>query len=354
MLNIADWIAFRLSGEAATDFSLASRTACLDLGRRCWSAELLSTVDIDIRLLPPIRPSGTALGPIRPDVLKATGLPGRPLVGVGAHDHICGWFAAGEMDDGVLLDSMGTAEAILTAVRQPVTVQDIVRQGYAQGAIEQDEPRFYLGGTINSSGGAVEWFRRLFAGGLAHQWLIEEAAASPPGSNGVYFVPHFAGAGPPFADVPARGAVLGLTASTGRGDAFRAVLEGLALEARSVRDAMMVLPGVPVPRSVLVIGGHVHNRLLLEIKASVYRQALRVIAEPEATALEAALLGGIAAGLWPDLRTALMEVRREEFNIEPRPDWIDTYEVTFTRSYFRLTPLLRPVNETLQYVPATG
>jgi sugar (pentulose or hexulose) kinase len=354
VLNVADWIAFRLSGEAATDFSLASRTACLDLGQRCWSVELLREVDIDIGLLPAIRPSGNALGQVRSDVLKATGLPGRPVVGVGAHDHICGWFAAGAMDEGVLLDSMGTAEAILTAVCRPVTVQDIVRQGYAQGAIERDEPRFYLGGTINSSGGAVEWFRRSFAADVAHQRLIEEASASPAGSNGVCFVPHLSGAGPPFADVPARGALLGLTASTGRGDAFRAVLEGLALEARSVRDAMMVLPGVAVPRSVLVIGGHVRNRLLLEIKASVYRQELRVISEAEATALGAALLAGTAAGLWQDLRTALTEVRREEFNIEPRPDWIDTYEAIFMRSYCRVTPLLRPLNETFQYVPATG
>ncbi len=353
VLNVADWIAFRLSGEAATDFSLASRTACLDLGQRCWSVELLREVDIDIGLLPAIRPSGSALGQVRSDVLKATGLPGRPVVGVGAHDHVCGWFAAGAMDEAVLLDSMGTAEAILTAVGRPVTVHDIVRQGYAQGAIERDESRFYLGGTINSSGGAVEWFRRSFAADVAHQRLIEEASASPAGSNGLCFVPHLVGAGPPFAHVPARGALLGLTASTGRGDAFRAVLEGLALEARSVRDAMMVLPGVAVPRSVLIIGGHVRNRLLLEIKASVYRQELRVIAEAEATALGAALLAGTAARLWPDLRTALTEVRREEFNIEPRPNWVGAYEEIFTRSYSRLTPLLRPVNETLRPIRAT-
>ena len=270
------------------------------------------------------------------------------MVGVGAHDHVCGWFAAGAIDEGVLLDSMGTAEAVLTAVRQPVTIQNIVRQGYAQGAIQCDAPRFYLGGTVNSSGGAVEWFRRLFAGDVAHQRLIQEAGSSPRGSNGVRFVPHLAGAGPPYADMPAHGALLGLTVSAGRGDAFRAVLEGLAMEARVVRDAMTVLPGVEALKSVLVIGGHVRNRLLLEIKASVYRQELRVIAEAEATALGAALLGGIAAGLWPDLHAALTEVRREELSVEPRPDWVGAYEEIFTGSYRRLAPLLRPVNEALQ------
>jgi hypothetical protein len=113
---------------------------------------------------------------------------------------------------------------------------------------------------------------------------------------------------------------------------------------------MTVLPGVVAPRSVLVIGGHVRNRLLLEIKASVYCQKLRVIAEAEATALGAALLGGIAAGLWPDLGAALMEVRREELNIEPRVNWVDAYEEIFMRCYSRLMPLLRPVSESLQHV----
>jgi xylulokinase len=346
MLNIADWIAFRLSGEVATDFSLASRTSCLDIRNRRWSAELLGELGLDIGLFPPIRPSGTPLGYVRPDVLAATGLPGRPAVGVGAHDHVCGGFAAGAIGEGALLDSMGTAEAILTAVRQPIMALDIVRQGYAQGAIQRDLPLFYVGGMINSSGGAVEWVRRLF-GGPRHRVLIEEAARVAPGSNGVSFLPHLAYGAPPHADPAARGAFLGLTAAAGRGELFRAVLEGLAMEARGVLDGMAALAAVKPPDSIHVIGGNIRNPLLLEIKASAYGRPMTIVGEAEATALGAALMGGIAAGLWPDLRSALAEIKRDELVVDPRPAWIGIYDELFKTVHRHLYPAIQPINALL-------
>ena len=83
VLNLADFIAFRLSGEGATDPSLASRTGLLDIAAGDWSAELPARTGIGPALLPPIRPSGTRLGAVRPQVLAATGLRGRPVAGVG-------------------------------------------------------------------------------------------------------------------------------------------------------------------------------------------------------------------------------------------------------------------------------
>ncbi|HUC16476.1 MAG TPA: FGGY family carbohydrate kinase [Acetobacteraceae bacterium] len=352
MLNIADWIAFRLSGEVATDFSLASRTACLDLPNRIWSAALLREVGFDIEIFPPIRASGTALGPVRPQVLAETGLPGSPIVGVGAHDHVCGAFSAGALSagalsNGVVLDSMGTAEAILTAMRQPVMSPDLLRQGYAQGAAARDRPLFYLGGTIYSSGGAVEWTRRLFGQDLSHQALIGEAELLSPGSNGVSFLPHLAYGAPPHADITARGAFLGLTSAKGRSEMFRAVLEGLAMEARSVVAGMTDLAGLGEPEAIIVIGGNTRNRLLLEIKASTYGRPMTVIAEPEATALGAALLGGIAAGLWPDLRRALAEIERETFVVDPCPDWIPIYDEYFNTVHARLYAALQLIHAQL-------
>ncbi len=346
MLNIADWIAFRLSGEAATDFSLASRTSCLDLRNRRWSAEVLGALDLDLGLFPPLCASGTRLGPVRPDVLAETGLPGSPTVSVGAHDHVAGAFAAGALEDDAVLDSMGTAEAILTARREPVMTPDVVRQGYVQGAVERDRPLYYLGGTIYSSGGAIEWARGLFGGSLPHEALIAEAAGVVPGSNGVSFLPHLAYGAPPHAGVTARGAFLGLTAATGRGEMFRAVLEGLAMEARGVVEGMAVLAG-GMPERITVIGGNIRNPLLLEIKASAYARPMTIIAEPEATSLGAALMAGIAAGLWPDLRHALAEIERKRFVVDPRPEWIDQYDALFRTVHARLYAATEPIHAAL-------
>jgi xylulokinase len=351
MLNLSGYIAFRLGGEAAVDYSLASRTLCLDISERRWSQGLLDAVGIDATLLPPLAACGTSLGRVRADVLAETGLPGRPVVGVGGHDHVCGAFAAGAVRPGVVLDSMGTAEALMQTVARPVLADMSESRGFWQGAVELDAPFAFVGAGINSSGGTIEWFRNLLGDAEhavpARDALIGEAAKVPVGSLGVAFLPHLAYATAPVVDNESRGGFVGLTTHTSRGAMFRAVLEGLALEARLCVDAMAQLPGAGRAEEIRVIGGNTRNPLLLRIKAAAYGRPLTVIGEPEATALGAALLGGLAAGLWPDFATALGAIEQERRIVEPDPDWTACYETFFEAIYRRLYSTLAPISHEL-------
>lgn len=347
VLGMADWIAFRLCGEMATDFSLASRTLAFDLHDRCWAETLLDEVDISPDLFPPLRPSGTALATLRPDVAAKTGLPPGTMVGVGGHDHLCGGLAAGTHLPGTLLDSMGTAEALFLTLKQPLLAPAVLQQGFPQGAIQVDGAYAYLGGGIYSSGGAVEWFRSVLAGGADYDTLIAEAAAAPPGANGALFMPHLAQSAPPHPDVQARGALVGLTGSTGRGDLFRAVLEGLALEARQVVGAMAALPGLGPPQDIRAIGGNTKNALLLRIKASAYGRPITVVDEPETTALGAALLGGIAAGTFESLAAARATLVQRTRTVDPDRAWSDHYDTLFERLYRHGFAALRPLNHAI-------
>ncbi|HWT30678.1 MAG TPA: FGGY family carbohydrate kinase, partial [Propylenella sp.] len=130
VLMMADWIAFRLSGEAATDPTLASRTLYFDIGQRRWSDEMLALAGVDERFPAPLAASGTALGQVREDVLSATGLAGTPVVAVGGHDHIVGGLAMGLNEPGTVIDSVGTAEALLVATAVPLADPETVRRGY--------------------------------------------------------------------------------------------------------------------------------------------------------------------------------------------------------------------------------
>jgi xylulokinase len=353
VFNMADWIAFRLCGEAATDASLASRTLCMDLRTRAWSLPLLEAVELDAKLLPPIFASGTALGPVRPEILAATGLPGRPIVGVGGHDHVVGGFAAGSARPGIMLDSMGTAEALFLTVPAPLLTQTVRSGGYAQGAMGADRPLAYLGSGLDSSGGAVEWLRRLVGDAPSRRTVEQEAASAPPGSGGVCFVPHLLYSTPPHWDVAARGAFVGLTTATDRAALFRSVLEGLALEARLVIDAIAGLPGVGTVEDLCVIGGSTRNRLFMSIKASVMGRPLTVIGEQEATGLGAALLGGIAAGLWPGLDAAQETIEQDRTTVEPAADWVPGYAALYERVHRRLYSALRPINHALAALQPT-
>lgn len=347
VLLMSPWIAFRLSGVPAIDPSLASRTLCLDVHARAWSGEVLAAMGIAPALLPPVLPSGTALGPVRPEVLAATGLPGQPVVAVGGHDHVCGGFAVGAARAGVLLDSIGTSEALFLTVNGPALRETDRAAGFMQGAVGLHRAFCYVGAGINRCGGAIDWARGLLGNGLTREQMIAEAAAVPPGSRGICFLPHLAYSPPPHPDPAGRGAFVGLTEASDRATLFRAVIEGLAMEARVVTDALAALPAVGAPEDLRVIGGGTKNALLLQIKASAYGRPLTVIDEPEATALGAALLGGIAAGIWPNLDVALDGLEQKRHRVEPIDAWTAYYAQLFEAVYCRLYRALGPINHRL-------
>ncbi|MDQ4128557.1 MAG: FGGY family carbohydrate kinase, partial [Actinomycetota bacterium] len=111
-LNVADYMAFRLSGVPATDYSLASRTLALDLHRLEWAGGLLEELDVPQDLFAPLRRGGSPLGPVTPEAAAKTGLTESARVAVGGHDHVCGALAVGVTETGTMLNSLGTAEAI--------------------------------------------------------------------------------------------------------------------------------------------------------------------------------------------------------------------------------------------------
>ncbi|MCP4383890.1 MAG: FGGY-family carbohydrate kinase, partial [Hyphomicrobiales bacterium] len=342
VLLMADWVAFRLTGEMATDPSLASRTLFFDLGRRQWSEEMLDVAGLRTSFPAPISASGRPLGVLRRDVATRTGLAGRPVVAVGGHDHVLGAFATGLSRPGTVTNSIGTAEGIFLATPRPVLALEAIRRGYEQGAIETASPMSYLGASQFCSGGAVEWVRTL-VGGMSQEDLTARAEAEPVGSGGAVFLPHLVNSPPPEPDPHGRGAFVGLTLQATPPRLYRAVLEGLAMQSRRSLDGMTDLPGVESPREIRLIGGASRNRLLLSIRANVFGRSIIVVEEPEPTALGAALLGGVAAGLFPSLEAALPDLDRSQFVVEP-DGTAARYEHLRTMVFADIHARLRPVN----------
>lgn len=345
VLMMADWIAFRLSGEMATDPSLASRTLYLDIRRREWSGEMLALAGFDPGFPARIAANGTPLGPLRRDVARTTGLAGSPMVAVGGHDHVIGAFAVGLREPGTVINSIGTAEAILLATAEPLTDPETMRRGYVQGAMESERKISYLHAGLFNAGGAMEWLRSV-VGASSQETLIAEAAEVPAGSHGVVFLPHLGGGSPPEPDANAHGAFFGLTPQTTPARLYRAVLEGLAIQSRLMLDGMATLSGATQPREIRVIGGVSRNRLFLSIKANALARPITVVDEPEATALGAALFGGAAGGLFPSLEAALPGLERKEFLIEP-DETVARYEALRTMVFEGIHARVRAINSSL-------
>jgi xylulokinase len=356
-LNVADFLAWRLCGEMATDYSLASRTFALDVSALAWSAEVLDAMQVDAALMAPLAASGRSLGTVSEEAAAATGLPRGCVVAVGGHDHVVGALAADALRPGVLLSSTGTTEAQLMGVAAPGRDPALGRAGFSQGVIVVDAPVWYAVGGLFTAGGAIDWFCRTLAGGADYATLIEEALAAPPGSLGAGFLPQLRLGTPPHPDAFARGAFFGLSTDITRGCLFRAVLEGIAADAQLCAQAMAALAKAPPPAAVRVIGGMTRNPLYLRIKASVGGRPITVVELPDAVAMGAALLAGIGAGVYAGLADAQGQMRREEYVVEPDPTVHALYERLVREVYAPAYSMLRPLHAAARGVlgtPAAG
>src|SRR5215210_6183656 len=299
-------------------------------------------------LFAPLRGGGSSLGPVRPEAASATGLPESAGVAAGGHDHVCGALAVGVTQKGTMLNSLGTAEAIFLPLERPLTAPHIGHQGYTQGVHVAGQ--YYVFGGQYTSGASVEWLREAL-GGVDYDAMISEAEEVPAGSLGAFFLPHLRLANPPYDDPAARGAFVGLSADVGRGALFRAVLEGLAYDSRNSLEPLLSHSGLDELGAIYAIGGGAQNRLLMRIKATVSNQEITVVGIEEATSLGAAILGGIGAGVYADVPSALEELRYDESTVEPVPDEVPFYEAAFRRVYGRLYPSLRGVHHEIEDLP---
>jgi xylulokinase len=160
----------------------------------------------------------------------------------------------------------------------------------------------------------------------------------------VTFVPDLRGRISPVPDPDARGAWFGLAADSSRATLYRALLEGLAFEARLTVDDLLALPGLRRIAEIRAIGGNTRNPLLLRIKASVYGRPIVAAEMPEATALGAALLGGLAAEVFPDLASALAGLATRDRVVEPEPAWVERYDLHHREVYRPAYGALRPLH----------
>lgn len=349
-LNVADYVAFRLCGKQATDYSLGSRVMAMDLATRTWSTTLLDACGIDVDVFAELVPSGTAVGEVHAEAATATGLPLGTVVAAGGMDHPCGALAMGVTGEGDLLDSMGTSESIFTVLAAPVRDAELTRQGYQQGPHVVPD-RFYCNGGMYTLGACVDWARStLFADlGDAYATMVADGAAAPPGSDGVHFLPHLRMANTPIDDVLSRGAFVGLTLETDRARMARAVFEGLAYGGQASLDGLVERLGLRVAR-VRAAGGGTRNPILMEAKAALLEPdvVMEIVDVDEASCLGAAMLAGIGSGVYASVDEATAAVAQAP-RIVPRPDAVTEalYRRAYRDVYQQLYPRLAPVSHAI-------
>jgi glycerol kinase len=291
--TVDSWLVWKLTGGRvhATDETNASRTLLASLSALDWDDELLELFGVDRALLPEIHPSSSIVG--EAELLGAT----VPIAGI-AGDQQAALAGHGAFAAGGAKATYGTGSFVLahTGPDGGPPPTGLVRTAAAR--LAGQPPQYALEGSIFVTGAAVQWLRDGL-GLLTDASESAELAESVHDNAGVYFVPALAGLGSPHWQPDARGLIAGLTRGTRREHLVRAALEATAYQTRDVLDAM------PVELHELrADGGATANPFLMQFQADVLGIPVAVAAEREQTGLGAALLAGLAVGVWSEPRTA--------------------------------------------------
>jgi xylulokinase len=321
-----DYVRLRLTGEWAIDAADASGTLLFDVARRRWSDEVLDALELPRAWFPPVLES--------PDLAGATprGVP----VAAGAGDQPAAALGVGIDRPGPVSVVLGTSGVVLAAL--PGYAHD--PEGGVHAFCHAVPGTWQAMGVILSAAGSLEWLQERLAPGVPFDALVAEAAAWAPGAEGLLFAPYLAGERTPHADPDARGAFVGLQLRHDRGALVRAVLEGVAL---GLRDALDAVRALGVDASVgRVSGGGARSDLWLGIVSAVLGIPLERTESEEGSAFGAALLGGVAGGVFADPADAVARcVRIRAPAIEPDPELRAAYDELHDR-FRELYPALRP------------
>jgi len=307
--TVDDWICWNLTGGAesgvhVTDPSNASRTLCYDIGRRAWSAELCEVLGVPVQSLGEILPSATRYARV------AAGLAGGFLDGVPVSailgDQQAALFGHGCYLPGDTKVTYGTGSFVLMnlGTRRPRPTEGLlttVAWDLGEHArIGADDGFCYaLEGSVFSSGATIQWLRDGL-GLIAEAADVGPLAARIPHNDGVYLVPAFAGLGSPWWDAQARGTIVGISRGTGRAHFARAAVEAMAYQCRDVVEAMTLAADQPLVR-LHADGGASVMDLLLKLQADQCGVPVVRPRTTEATAVGAALMAGLAEGVWNSL-----------------------------------------------------
>jgi glycerol kinase len=338
--TVDSWLVARLSAglDHVTDASNASRTLLFDIGRGVWSEEMAALFGVPLANLPEVRDSSGEISHSDPSVFAGIDA---PICGI-AGDQQAALFGQACITPGMAKNTYGTGSFVLMqtgAQRVPSTSGMLTTVAWRRAG----RLSYALEGAIFITGAALQWLRD----GLR---IIESAAeagplaASIPDSGGVFLVPAFAGLGAPHWDAYARGTIVGLTQGSGRAQLVRAAVEAMAYQTRDVVEAMEQDAGEPL-RELRVDGGAVVMDVLCQFQADLLGIPVRRPRQVETTALGAAFLAGLGAGLWKDADLADLWKLDREFEPTMSRDQADSLQAEWRRAVERSRGWSLPDNQ---------
>lgn len=329
---IEDFAIYTLTGKRVIDYSLAARAMAFDIRELAWSKPILDAADIPVDMFSTPVPTGSIAGTVCEKAAAATGLSVDTMVIAAGHDQVACAVGSGVFKPGVAVDGSGTVECITPVYANIPKCSKFMDDNYCI------VPYFgnYVAYAYSYTGGELlRWCSQKIC--REDHATLQAGDYSP---TGLLALPHFAGAGTPYMDSGAKGAIVGLTLETDARDLYLACMEGVAYEMR-VNVERLASSGVTFNRLVAT-GGGAKSKLWTQMKADILGIPFDTLETEDAGTVGSAIMTGLAVGTFACMDDAVRIMVKKTGEFTPRPEFNKIYSAIYSR-YAKLYDAVRPL-----------
>lgn len=323
-----NYIAYKLTGEEAIDYSLASRTMAFDYKEKKFSSVIAKAAEIEEGMFPKVVSPGTLIGKVSSAIARDTGLSPNTLVFAGSHDQPCAALGSGAIKKGEAIDSIGTSECITPIIGKSCFTPEFIKStNFACEPFIEDGIYNTMAFT-HTAGRLLNWYVNSIIkenDSSPYQKLDKLCSAHP---TKLLILPHFSGSGTPYIDHASTGAIVGLNLHTNDVDLYQAMMESISYEMRINID-LLHQNGIQFNR-IIAAGGGSNSDVWLNYKANIYNIPISTLQCNEASAMGAAMIAAKGDGNFDSFDEAIkMMVKvKKVYYPNPRlvPEFYEQYQ----------------------------
>ena len=326
-----DYLAYRLSGAFCTDYSDASGMLLLDVGKKCWSREMLDICGINETLLPKLYESYDVVGTLKKELADRLGLPYDVKIVAGAGDNAAAAVGTGTVGDGKCNVSLGTSGTMFISSKEFKKPDNNAIHAFAHA-----DGSFHLMGVVLSAASCNKWWNDEIL--KTKDYGKEQENITKLGENNVFFLPYLLGERTPHNDTAVRSVFSGMSMDTTREEMTQAVLEGVAFAFRDSLEIAKSL-GIRLERTK-ICGGGAKSPLWRKIIANVLNLKVDMIESEQGPGMGGAMLAAVGCGEYASVEEIAEKFVRVTDTLEPDPELVKKYEEKY-RTYVKLYPAVK-------------
>jgi len=340
VLLMGDYVTYMLTGEACITHSLAARTMAFDIRKKQFSRDILDAAGVDASLFAkPVDPF-TVVGEIKPSLAEQLGIAKGTKIVAGAHDQVAAAVGAGILEPGCAMDGAGTVECIVPLFDEFPDAKALSSGRYP--IVPYVFPDTYVTYAFSFTGGAsLKWYRDKLSAEKKYSVLDASVKDAP---SEILVMPHFSGAATPYMDTGSKAAFIGLTLAHDNADIYKALMEGVAYEAKLNLERLSEA-GIR-PKKMYATGGGA-SEVWLGIKADIWQCELVALEAGEVGACGACMIAGTATGVYKDLFEAKRLFVKEKKSYLPNGAKTKRYAQLY-EAYKDIYTAVRPITEKIK------